>query len=70
MLMREMLRRCAQNFPNKSAYICGSRRATWREMDRRSDRFAIALQQLGVTKGTAVSILTLESIVVYVHFFA
>lgn len=70
MLMREMLRRCAQNFPNKSAYICGSRRATWREMDRRSDRFAIALQQLGVTKGTAVSILTLESIVVYEHFFA
>ena len=70
MLMREMLKRCAQNFPNKTAYICGPKRASWREMDQRSDRFAAALQKLGVTKGAAVSILTLESIVVYEHFFA
>lgn len=70
MLMRELLSRCAKNYPNKTAYICGRKRATWREMDDRSDRFAAALQRLGVTKGTAVSILTLESIEVYEHFFA
>jgi len=70
MFPREMIKRCALNFPDKAAYLCGDRASTWREMDERSDRFAKALQDLGIGKGDVVSILSLESIEVYEHFFA
>lgn len=70
MLPRDMIVRCAQNYPSKVAYITGERSATWREMHERSDRFAVALQQLGCKKGETVGILTLETIEVYEHFFA
>ncbi|WP_208510340.1 AMP-binding protein [Variovorax paradoxus] len=70
MYLREMVKRCARNYPTKTAYYCGDRCATWRQMDERSDRLAVALQGMGHGKGTAVAILTLESIEVYEHFFA
>lgn len=70
MLPRDMIRRCARNLPNKAAYRCGERSATWRRMDERSDRFGAALQQLGHRPGQTVAILTLETIEVYEHFFA
>jgi len=70
MLPRDMVRRCAQNYPTKTAYLCGDRSATWRQMHERSDRFAVALQKLGHRKDDTVAILTLETIEVYEHFFA
>lgn len=70
MLAREMVKRCARNYPDKTAYLCGERARSWREMDQRSDRFGAALQQLGHRAGEAVAILTQESIEVYEHFFA
>ncbi|MCW5670744.1 MAG: AMP-binding protein [Hydrogenophaga sp.] len=70
MLPRDMIRRCAQNYPNKTAYLCGNRSATWRQMHERSDRFAVTLQKLGHRKDDTVAILTQETIEVYEHFFA
>lgn len=70
MLLRDMLARCSENFPNKLAYQCGFKSRTWREMDQRSDRLALALQGLGVRQGDTVSILGKESLEVYEHFFA
>lgn len=67
---RELIKRCARNYPHKRAYICGRKSATWSHIDERSDRFASALQRLGVTKSTTVSICSMESIEVYEHFFA
>jgi acyl-CoA synthetase (AMP-forming)/AMP-acid ligase II len=67
---RQMIKRCAHNYPEKIAYFCGDRSITWKQIDQRSDRFAVALQKLGHKKGTAISILTLETIEVYEHYFA
>lgn len=70
MLPRDLLVRCAQNFPNKVAYHCGDRSATWSQMNRRADQLTAALQQLGVGQGDTIAILTHETIEVYEHFFA
>ncbi len=43
MLPRDMIKRCARNYPTKTAYLGGERSATWARMDQRSDRFAVAL---------------------------
>lgn len=67
---RELLRRCAQNYPDKAAYLCGERRCTWQAMHQRSDRFAVALQTLGCAKGDTVAVLSQECIEVYEHLFA
>ena len=45
---RALLRRGALHYPNKRAYVCGARAATWDDMHRRSDRFARALQDLHI----------------------
>jgi len=68
--LRQLVKRCAGNYPTKTAYYCGDRAATWKQMDERSDRFAVALTKLGCVKGSTVSILTTETIAVYEHFFA
>mgnify|MGYP003145160903 FL=1 len=70
MLPRDLLTRCARNFPNKIAYYCGDRSATWSQMDQRADQLASGLQQLGIGQGETVAILTHETIEVYEHFFA
>src|SRR5450830_781172 len=70
MLPRDMVRRCGRNCPDNTAYLCGERSATWQQMDRRSDRFGVALQKLGHRSGETVAILTFETIEVYEHFFA
>ena len=70
LFLREMVNRCAQNFPHKSSLICGNRSATWGQMHERSDRFAKVLQDLGCRKGHTVSILSQESIEVYEHLYA
>ena len=40
--LRQMIKRCANNYPTKVAYHCGDHKATWKQMDERSDRFAAA----------------------------
>lgn len=70
LFLRQQLKRCANNYPTKTAYLYAGRSFTWKQMHERSDRFAVALQRMGHGKGTTVSILTMESIEVYEHFFA
>ena len=70
LLPRDLLRRCAQKFPDKTAYICGASKATWADMERRSDRCAHALQSLGLTHGDTTAVLAPECIEIYEHFFA
>ena len=70
MLIRDMIDRCASNFPTRTAFICGQQVVSWAAIADRSERFAAALQTIGVHKGTPVAILSQESIVVYEHFFA
>ena len=69
-LARDLIKSCARNYPDKIAYLCGDRAASWREMDRRSDRLTVALQALGHRPGKGVAILGHEGIEVYEHFFA
>lgn len=70
LLPRDLLARCAANFPGKVAYYCGEAQRTWFEMDRRAALLGGALQALGVRKGDAVAILGRESFQIYEHFFA
>ena len=67
---RDMVQRCAQNYPNKTAYICGARSLTWQQIHERSDRFAKALQDMGYKKGDTVSVLSQETLEIYEHLFA
>jgi acyl-CoA synthetase (AMP-forming)/AMP-acid ligase II len=68
--VRDLVKAASRNYPNKTAFICGDRRATWAQMDRRSDRLARALQGLGLKKGDAVSTLSQERIEIHEHFYA
>lgn len=70
LLPRDLLARCAANFPGKVAYYCGEAQRTWLQMDRRGALLGGALQALGVRKGAAVAILGRESFEIYEHFFA
>ncbi len=70
MLPRDLIKRCARNFPDKIAYYCGARAPSWAEMDRRSDALGSALQALGLGKGDTVAIFAPEGLEIYEHFFA
>lgn len=69
-LPRDLVKRTGVNNPNKTAYICGDRRASWGDMHARSDRIAAALQAKGSAAGDVVGIMAPECIEVYEHFFA
>ena len=51
------LDRAASAFADRTAYIGGERRYTYREMQARCERLAGALQQIGVASGDVVSVL-------------
>lgn len=70
LLPRDLIARCAINFPNKMAYACGAETRTWLEMNRRSDAAARALRKLGVRQGDTVAYFGQECVAVYEHFFA
>ncbi|ATE62813.1 class I adenylate-forming enzyme family protein [Thauera sinica] len=70
MLPRDLIKRCARNYPNKTAYYMGEHSATWRRMDERSDWLAAGLQKLGIGKGDAIGVLSQESIEIYEQFMA
>ncbi|GGB69246.1 class I adenylate-forming enzyme family protein [Henriciella pelagia] len=69
-LPRDLVRRTGLNNPNKVAYVCGDRSASWGEMHAKSDRLSAALLANGVAVGDAVGIMAPECIEVYEHFFA
>ena len=54
--MSEVLKQSAKNFPDNPAIIYFGRRISYRELDEMVDRFAAALQDLGVKKGDRVGI--------------
>ncbi len=70
MLPRDLVRNCGRNYPDKTAYLCGDRKATWAEMDRRSDRLGAALQRLSPAHRDGVAVLSQETIEIYEIFFA
>jgi acyl-CoA synthetase (AMP-forming)/AMP-acid ligase II len=70
LLPRDLLARCAGNFPNKTAYWCGPLRRTWPEMRLRALQMGAALMGLGVQRGDTVAILGQESLTIYEHLFA
>ncbi|MCZ7382164.1 MAG: AMP-binding protein, partial [Candidatus Methanoperedens sp.] len=51
-----MLRQTAQKYSDHAAMIYFGKRITYRELDEMVDRFASALQDLGVKKGDRVGI--------------
>jgi long-chain acyl-CoA synthetase len=54
--LSEALRQSAKNFPDNPAIIYFGKRISYRELDEMVDRFAAALQDLGVKKGDRVGI--------------
>jgi len=56
MLVRDYLRRNAETWPSRIAYVCEGRKRTWGETADRSWRLAAALDHLGVRRGDAVGV--------------
>ena len=56
-LVHDWLRRSARHFPDKEALICGRHRWTYRDLDRRSDHLASALQDIRVHRHDRIVIL-------------
>lgn len=67
-LVRDFLVRAAKAMPKKVAFYEGDRSITWHDLNKRSDLFAKALQDKGVSKGDVVAILSHEHLEVYEHF--
>jgi acyl-CoA synthetase (AMP-forming)/AMP-acid ligase II len=70
MLAKDLIARSARAYPDAVAFVDGERRTTWRELHRRSDRLAAALQGLGVGKGDAVALLAHDRIELMEHWWA
>lgn len=69
-MLPEMIAACGRNLAGKTAFIQGSRAATWGDMHLRSSRLASAMRGLGIQRGDTVAILSQERIEVYEHWFA
>ena len=59
----------ARRWPHKTAIVDGDRRATFNELDADTDRLAIALQGIGVSKGDFVGILAPNCLEFEIAFF-
>jgi len=70
MFIRDFIHRSALAFPGKAAFVDGEHQLTWPQIDERSDRFAVALEGLGVVKDDAVGLLSYEYMEVMEHWFA
>ncbi|HEU5157366.1 MAG TPA: long-chain-fatty-acid--CoA ligase [Streptosporangiaceae bacterium] len=60
--LTQALRERARAHPDRLAFICGERRVTYREFDRRVDQAAQALHAAGVGRGDRVAVLDKNSI--------
>ena len=52
----DLLRKTAQTYPHDTATVYFHREMTYKELDEDSDRFAVALDDLGVKKGDKVAL--------------
>lgn len=68
-LVHSLLEASARRAPAHTALICGSRRLTYRELDRAANRLANALIELGVRRGDRVIIQLDNSVEAVVAFF-
>ncbi|MCX5894776.1 MAG: class I adenylate-forming enzyme family protein, partial [Proteobacteria bacterium] len=62
MNIAQFLDMTASRYPYKTAVICNGRKITYRDLKYRIDHLAAALQHKGIKKGTAVAILSFNSI--------
>ncbi len=62
MNIAQFLDMTASRYPYKTAVICSGRKITYRDLKYRIDHLAAALQHKGIKKGTAVAILSFNSI--------
>ena len=70
MFVRDFIRRGADSFPEKIAYIDGDRSRNWLELHERTDRLASSLQKLGVKKGDCVAMMAHEHVEVLELMYA
>lgn len=68
--LAQMVREHAREQPDATAISCGSDHVTWKEIDRRSDRCAAALQAAGVEAGDRVGLLMKNCPAFYEVLFA
>jgi len=54
--LSDLLRKTAQTYPHHTAIIYFHKEMTYKELDEASDRFAVALDDLGVKKGDKVAL--------------
>src|SRR5437879_13809917 len=57
LLLGEIVRRRARHRPEKTAYVIGSERVTYRRLDAMANRLAPTLRALGVGRGDRVATL-------------
>lgn len=69
-LLRDLVDNQAHNIPNETAYLCGDKSITWKNINARANSLGAALQKLGHKAGEPLGILAPETIEVYEHFFA
>ncbi len=70
MQLESFLRRSVEQWPDKTALVCGPRRMTYAEYDEASNQLAHALIALGVSRGDRVAIMLDNSIEVALSVFA
>ncbi len=70
MPLDELLESAARNWPQRTALVCGSRRATYAEIEGEARRLAGALIHLGVAPGDRVAIHLESSVEAVVAIFA
>ena len=61
MVVGDIIRRNARRFPENIALVFGEHQLTWREVNRRVNRFSHSLLGLGLTKGERVVLLSKNS---------
>lgn len=57
MTVGNVLRRCAANYPDKTALICGDERINYAELNRRVNGLANSFLEMGLQKGDRVALL-------------
>lgn len=57
MYLTQGIHRAAQQFPNRTATVCGARRRSWAELRERVARWGAALRGLGLREGGRVALL-------------
>jgi acyl-CoA synthetase (AMP-forming)/AMP-acid ligase II len=70
MLVRDILRRHARIRPDETAYVEGSRRLTWADLERQSRFLGASLRALGLVPGDRCGILAGDHLEMIVHWYA